>query len=210
MAQFATSFQSNARGQQEQSVFHVYRFLIPLRSVVYRGNRDRLAVMLNLQCRRRSLVVFRVLLTTYWLALGVTGFNPCCCSAARLVSAVRFCVSLGADSTGSSDCCCDVMSAGSSSRRANQSGPCAELPSSSPAPHHCQCTKSPCSSVPEKICGPSNTTTFWLGHLAQCDELKLYTMPVHQGVSCAELYECNDSAFPSAHDMCVVLCSWRS
>ena len=154
--------------------------------------------------------MFRWLLTTYWLALGVTGFSPCCCSAARLVSVVRFCVSLQADSTGTSDCCCDAMSTGTSSRKANQSGPCAELPTSHPAPHHCQCTKSPCSSVPEKICSPSNTTTFWLGHLAQCDELKLYTMPVHQGVSCAELYECDESAFPSAHDMCVVLCSWRS
>ena len=154
--------------------------------------------------------MFRLLLTTYWLALGITGFNPCCCSAARIVSAVRFCVSLGADRTGSSDCCCDSISAGTSSRRANQSGHCAELPSSHPAPHHCQCTKSPCSSVPEKICGPSNMTTFWLGHLAQCDEMKLYTLPIHQGDSCAELYECDECAFPSAHDICVVLCSWRS
>lgn len=154
--------------------------------------------------------MFRLLLTTYWLALGITGFSPCCCSAGRIVSAVRFCVSLGADSTGSSDCCCGAMSAGTSSRQGNQSGPCAELPSSHPAPHHCQCTKSPCSSVPEKVCGPLSPPTFWLDHLAKCDEIKLYMMPIHQGISCAELYECDESAFPSAHDMCVVLCSWRS
>ena len=153
--------------------------------------------------------MFRLLLTMYWLALGITGFNPCCCSAARLVSAVRFCVSLGADSTGSSDCCCNSMSAGTLNRRAKPSGPCAELPSSHPAPHHCQCTKSPCSSVPEKVCSLLNSPTIWLDHLAQCDELKLYTMPIHQGVSCAELYECDESAFPSGHEICMVLCSWR-
>lgn len=153
--------------------------------------------------------MFRLLLTTYWLALGITGFNPCCCSAARFGSAVRSCISLGADSTGSSDCCCNSMSAGTLNRRAKPSGPCAELPSSHPAPHHCQCTKSPCSSVPEKVCGPLNSPTFWLDHLAQCDELKLYTMPIHQGVSCAELYECDESAFPSGHEICMVLCSWR-
>ena len=154
--------------------------------------------------------MFRWLLTTYWLALGVTGFSPCCCSAARLVSAVRTCVSFGSDSAGSSSCCCcETMSAGTSRRRANSGGPSAELLSSHPAPHHCQCSKSPCSSVPERGCGPSNTTVFWLDHLAQCDELKLYTMPVHPGVSCAELYECDERAFPSGHEICLVLCSWR-
>ena len=150
--------------------------------------------------------MFRLLLTTYWLALGITGFNPCCCSAARFGSAVRSCISLGADSTGSSDCCCNSMSAGTLNRRAKPSGPCAELPSSHPAPHHCQCTKSPCNNVPEKVCGPLDTTTFWL---AQCDDLRLYTIPAQQGVSCAELYECDESAFPSGHEICVVLCSWR-
>lgn len=154
-------------------------------------------------------VVFRLLLTTYWLALGITGFNPCCCSAARLVSAVRSCVSLEADSTSSSDCCCDEMSAGTPSRRSNSSGPSAELPSSSPAPHHCECSKSPCNSVPEKVCGPSNTTTFCLNHLAQCDDLTLYTIPVQRGVSCTKPDECDESLFPSGHEICLVLCSWR-
>lgn len=153
--------------------------------------------------------MFRLLLTTYWLALGITGFNPCCCSAARLVSAVRFCVSLGADSSDSSDCCCDMRSAGSPSRRSNQKGFCAELPSSHPAPHHCQCTKSPCTSVPEKVCGPLESSASWLDHLAQCDDLRLYTIPVQQDVSCAELYECDESALPSGHEICVILCSWR-
>lgn len=153
--------------------------------------------------------MFRLLLTTYWLALGITGFNPCCCSAARLVSAVRFCVSLGADSTGSSDCCCDAMSAGTSSRKAKQNGPCAELPSSHPVPHHCQCTKSPCTSVPEKVCDRLDSSTSWLDHLVLCDNLRLYTIPFQQGVSCAELYECDESVFPSGHEICVVLCSWR-
>ncbi len=153
--------------------------------------------------------MFRLLLTTYWLALGITGFNPCCCSAARLVSAVRFCVSLGADSSDSSDCCCDMRSAGSPSRRSNQKGFCAELPSSHPAPHHCQCTKSPCTSVPEKVCGPLESSASWLDHLAQCDDLRLYTIPVQQDVSCAELYECDESALPSGNEICVILCSWR-
>lgn len=153
--------------------------------------------------------MFRLLLTTYWLALGITGFSPCCCSAARLVSAVRTCVSLGSDSAGSSSCCCDAMSVGTSSRRANSGGPSAELPSSHPAPHHCQCSQSPCSSVPERVCGPTNTTVFWLDHLAQCDDLRLYTIPVQQSVSCAELYQCDEGAFPSGHEICMVFCSWR-
>jgi hypothetical protein len=152
--------------------------------------------------------VLRWLLTTYWLALGITGFNPCCCSALRLISAVKFFVSLGSDSTGSSDCCCDAMSAGSPSRRSNQKMPSAKLPSSHPAPHHCQCTKSPCASVPDKVSGHLDSPTFWLDHLAQCDELKLYALPIHQGVSCLELYECDEYFLPSGHEICVVLCSW--
>lgn len=153
--------------------------------------------------------MFRLLLTTYWLALGITGFNPCCCSAARFVSAARYCILLGADSTGSSDCCCSAMSAGSRSRQSDPDGLSAKLPSSHPTPHHCQCTKSPCKSVPEKVCGPLDSSTSWLDHLVLSDNLRLYTIPFQQGVSCAELYECDESVFPTGHEICVVLCSWR-